>query len=86
MADYKIGDLVEVLDPFNPIEGLGKRTLAIVIDNISRPSKNTIKIFWHGGTKSWIPTHWVRKIEIDDSEEQLKYAQGFKTRFIFQTN
>ena len=27
MADYKIGELVEVLDPFNPIEGLGKRTI-----------------------------------------------------------
>ena len=70
MTDYKIGDLVEVLDPFNPIVVSKKtKTLAIVIDNVSRPSKNTIKIFWHGGTKSWIPTHWVRKIEIDDSEE-----------------
>ena len=68
MADYKIGDLVEVIDPFNTIID-SKKTLAIVIDNISRPSKNTIKIFWHGGTKSWIPTHWVRKIEIDESEE-----------------
>ena len=70
MADYKIGELVEVIDPFNPIVvGKKTKTLAIVIDNVSRPSKNTIKIFWHGGTKSWIPTHWVRKIEIDDSEE-----------------
>ena len=70
MTDFKIGDLVEVLDPFNPIVVSKKtKTLAIVIDNVSRPSKNTIKIFWHGGTKSWIPTHWVRKIEIDDSEE-----------------
>jgi len=70
MADYKIGELVEVVDPFNPIVvGKKTKTLAIVIDNVSRPSKNTIKIFWHGGTKSWIPTHWVRKIEIDDSEE-----------------
>ena len=66
MADYKIGELVEVIDPFNPIVvGKKTKTLAIVIDNVSRPSKNTIKIFWHGGTKSWIPTHWVRKIEID---------------------
>ena len=70
MADFKIGDLVQVIDPFNPIVvGKKTKTLAIVIDNVSRPSKNTIKIFWHGGTKSWIPTHWVRKIEIDDSEE-----------------
>ena len=70
MTDYKIGELVEVVDPFNPIVvGKKTKTLAIVIDNVSRPSKNTIKIFWHGGTKSWIPTHWVRKIEIDDSEE-----------------
>ena len=70
MADFKIGDLVQVFDPFNPIVvGKKTKTLAIVIDNVSRPSKNTIKIFWHGGTKSWIPTHWVRKIEIDDSEE-----------------
>ena len=70
MTDYKIGELVEVIDPFNPIVvGKKTKTLAIVIDNVSRPSKNTIKIFWHGGTKSWIPTHWVRKIEIDDSEE-----------------
>ena len=70
MTDYKIGELVEVIDPFNPIVVSKKtKTLAIVIDNVSRPSKNTIKIFWHGGTKSWIPTHWVRKIEIDDSEE-----------------
>ena len=66
MTDYKIGELVEVIDPFNPIVvGKKTKTLAIVIDNVSRPSKNTIKIFWHGGTKSWIPTHWVRKIEID---------------------
>ena len=70
MTDYKIGELVEVIDPFNPIVvGKKTKTLAIVVDNVSRPSKNTIKIFWHGGTKSWIPTHWVRKIEIDDSEE-----------------
>ena len=70
MADFKIGDLVQVFDPFNPlVVGKKTKTLAIVIDNVSRPSKNTIKIFWHGGTKSWIPTHWVRKIEIDDSEE-----------------
>ena len=70
MADFKIGDLVQVFDPFNPIVvGKKTKTLAIVIDNVSRPSKNTIKIFWHGGTKSWIPTHWVRKIEIDNSEE-----------------
>ena len=70
MTDYKIGELVEVVDPFNPIVvGKKTKTLAIVIDNVSRPSKNTIKIFWHGGTKSWIPTHWVRKIEIDESEE-----------------
>tara|TARA_A100001515_G_scaffold76789_1_gene61009 strand:- start:261 stop:473 length:213 start_codon:yes stop_codon:yes gene_type:complete len=70
MADFKIGDLVQVFDPFNPIVvGKKTKTLAIVVDNVSRPSKNTIKIFWHGGTKSWIPTHWVRKIEIDNSEE-----------------
>ena len=70
MTDYKIGELVEVIDPFNPIVvGKKTKTLAIVVDNVSRPSKNTIKIFWHGGTKSWIPTHWVRKIEIDNSEE-----------------
>ena len=70
MADFKIGDLVQVFDPFNPlVVGKKTKTLAIVIDNVSRPSKNTIKIFWHGGTKSWIPTHWVRKIEIDNSEE-----------------
>jgi len=70
MADFKIGDLVQVFDPFNPIVvGKKNKTLAIVVDNVSRPSKNTIKIFWHGGTKSWIPTHWVRKIEIDNSEE-----------------
>ena len=70
MAYFKIGDLVQVFDPFNPlVVGKKTKTLAIVIDNVSRPSKNTIKIFWHGGTKSWIPTHWVRKIEIDNSEE-----------------
>ena len=68
MADFKIGDLVQVFDPFNPIV-VGKKTFAIVVDNVSRPGKDTIKIFWHGGTKSWIPTHWIRKIEIDDSEE-----------------
>ena len=66
--NFEIGDLVEVIDPFNTIID-SKKTLAIVIDAVSRPSKNTIKIFWHGGTKSWIPIHWVKKIEIADKEE-----------------
>ena len=68
MTDYKIGDLVQVFDPFNPIV-VGKKTkaLAIVIDNVSRPGKDTVKIFWHGGYESWVPTHWIKKID-DDKE------------------
>ena len=66
--NFEIGDLVEVVGPFVLVE-TDKTSLAIVLDNVPRPGKNTVKIFWHGGTKSWIPTHWVRKIEIDESEE-----------------
>ena len=68
MADYKIGDLVEVFNPYSNIFD-SKKTIAVIIDNVSRPGKNTIKIFWHHGYTSWIPTHWVKKIEIDDSDK-----------------
>jgi hypothetical protein len=66
MADYEIGDLVEVFNPYSNIFD-SKKTIAIVVDNISRPSKNTIKIFWHYGYTSWIPVQWVKKID-DDKE------------------
>ena len=66
MTDYKIGDLVQGFDPFDTFID-SKKAFAIVIDNVSRPGKDTVKIFWHGGYKSWVPTHWLKKID-DDKE------------------
>ena len=66
MPHYKIGDLVQVIDPFDTFVD-SKKAFAIVIDNVSRPGKDTVKIFWHGGYKSWVPTHWIKKID-DDKE------------------
>lgn len=66
MPHYEIGDLVEVFDPFDTFVD-SKKAFAIVIDNVSRPGKDTVKIFWHGGYKSWVPTHWIKKID-DDKE------------------
>ena len=66
--NFKIGELVQVFDPFDTFVD-SKKVFAIVIDNVSRPGKDTVKIFWHGGYKSWVPSHWIKKIDIDDSAE-----------------
>ena len=68
MKDFEIGELVQVFDPFDTFVD-SKKALAIVVDNVSRPGKDTVKIFWHGGYKSWVPTHWIKKIDVADKEE-----------------
>ena len=72
MVDYKIGELVEVIGPFDH-EGDGqfdkewkKRSFAIITDNVPRPGKNTVKIFWQGDTHTWVPTNWIKKIKNED--------------------
>lgn len=66
--NFEIGDLVEVVGPFVLVE-TDKTSLAIVLDNVPRPGKNTVKIFWHGDTSSWVPTSWIKKIDVADKKE-----------------
>jgi hypothetical protein len=66
--DFEIGELVEVVGPFVR-EPTDKTSLAIVVDNVARPGKDTVKIFWHGDVSTWVPINWIKKIEIEDKEE-----------------
>ena len=68
MTDYKIGELGEGVGPFVR-EPTDKTSLAIIVDNVPRPGKTTVKIFWHGDTSSWVPTSWIKKIDVADKKE-----------------
>ena len=68
MIDYKIGELVEVVGPFVR-EPTDKTSLAIIVDNVPRPGKDTVKIFWHGDVSTWVPINWIKKIKNEDNGE-----------------
>ena len=74
---FEIGELVEVIGPFVR-EPTDKTSLAIIVDNVPRPGKDTVKIFWHGDVSTWVPINWIKKIK-NERNEQGHRAK--KTRF-----
>jgi|TARA_R100000005_G_C4902203_1_gene143840 hypothetical protein len=65
---FEIGELVEVIGPFVR-EPTDKTSLAIIVDNVPRPGKDTVKIFWHGDVSTWVPINWIKKIKNEDNGE-----------------
>ena len=65
---FEIGELVEVIGPFVK-EPTDKTSLAIIVDNVPRPGKDTVKIFWHGVVSTWVPINWIKKIKNEDNGE-----------------
>ncbi len=70
MADFEIGELVEIVAPYlrEKPENWSRRYIAIVIDNIPRPGRNTIKVFYNHKS-AWIGSDWIKKIKIDDNDK-----------------
>ena len=70
MTNYEIGELVEIIAPHlsKKPENWTRKYIAIVIDNVPRPGRNTIKVFYNHKS-TWIGLDWIKKIQIDDNSE-----------------